>query len=82
MAGDITPATIPDYVLYPQSEEDIVRILQFVQKNNIALIPFGGGSSVVGGVEMHHNYGNFVLFLFIFTAPPLKKKKGTEQRIT
>jgi alkyldihydroxyacetonephosphate synthase len=41
----------PDAVVYPATEEQVVQLIQFCAEKNIALIPFGGGSSVVGGVE-------------------------------
>ena len=41
----------PDAVVYPANEEQVVRLIQFCAENKFALIPFGGGSSVVGGVE-------------------------------
>jgi alkyldihydroxyacetonephosphate synthase len=41
----------PDVVVYPANEDQIVHVLRFCAQNNIALIPFGGGTSVVGGVE-------------------------------
>jgi alkyldihydroxyacetonephosphate synthase len=41
----------PDLVAFPESEEEIATILDWSGRNNIAVIPFGGGSSVVGGVE-------------------------------
>lgn len=45
----------PDYVAYPQQEEDIIALMDFAIKNQIALIPFGGGTSVCGGVESTQN---------------------------
>lgn len=41
----------PDYVAYPRYEEDIVALMAFCRREQVALIPYGGGSSVVGGVE-------------------------------
>ncbi len=41
----------PDYVAFPRTEEDIVQIYQFAVEEGISVIPYGGGSSVVGGVE-------------------------------
>jgi alkyldihydroxyacetonephosphate synthase len=41
----------PDLVAFPKSEQDIVAILDWASHANVAVIPFGGGSSVVGGVE-------------------------------
>ncbi|MEW5719492.1 MAG: FAD-binding oxidoreductase [Chloroflexota bacterium] len=41
----------PDAVVYPANEDAVARVLAFCAQNDFALIPFGGGSSVVGGVE-------------------------------
>lgn len=41
----------PDVVAYPHSEEEIVALLDWAGGNNIAVTPYGGGSSVVGGIE-------------------------------
>ncbi|MCL4233848.1 MAG: FAD-binding oxidoreductase, partial [Deltaproteobacteria bacterium] len=49
MRGDFSPA--PDYVAYPRNEADIAALMSFCAGTGVALIPFGGGSSVVGGVE-------------------------------
>lgn len=42
---------IIDLVAYPESNVDVARILHECDARNIAVMPFGGGSSVVGGVE-------------------------------
>ena len=41
----------PDFVAFPKAEEDISNILDWASSNDIAVIPYGGGSSVCGGVE-------------------------------
>jgi len=41
----------PDLVAFPKSETDIVAILEWASRANVAVVPFGGGSSVAGGVE-------------------------------
>jgi alkyldihydroxyacetonephosphate synthase len=41
----------PDLVATPRREEDVARVLEHCAKERIAVIPFGGGTSVVGGVE-------------------------------
>ncbi len=41
----------PDLVAFPDTEDQIGGILDWAGRNNVAVIPFGGGSSVVGGVE-------------------------------
>lgn len=44
-------STAPDHVAYPRDEADIAALMRFCADANVALVPFGGGSSVVGGVE-------------------------------
>jgi alkyldihydroxyacetonephosphate synthase len=44
-------ANPPDLVAYPESPEDVDAILSFCADEKAAAIPFGGGTSVVGGVE-------------------------------
>jgi len=41
----------PDGVAYPSSEQDVREIYQFAQKNDVHLIPYGGGTSVVGHIN-------------------------------
>jgi alkyldihydroxyacetonephosphate synthase len=41
----------PDIVAHPRSEIDVQRVLDWADEASAAVIPFGGGSSVVGGVE-------------------------------
>ncbi|MBI5035106.1 MAG: FAD-binding oxidoreductase [Chloroflexi bacterium] len=41
----------PDAVVFPSNEVEVAQIISFCAQNDVTLIPFGGGSSVVGGVE-------------------------------
>ena len=41
----------PDWVAFPDDEQAVVDILDWATRYNVAVIPFGGGSSVCGGVE-------------------------------
>ena len=41
----------PDAVLAPRNDEDVERALDWACSAGVAVIPFGGGTSVVGGVE-------------------------------
>jgi alkyldihydroxyacetonephosphate synthase len=41
----------PDLVAYPESAEDVDLVLNFCADEKAAAIPFGGGTSVVGGIE-------------------------------
>lgn len=40
----------PDAVVYPVSASEILNLLALAEGAGIAIVPFGGGSSVVGGV--------------------------------
>ena len=40
----------PDAVVAPASHDDVLAILETCQARGIAVVPFGGGTSVVGGV--------------------------------
>jgi len=48
-AGDLENP--PDVVAYPRDEADVVALLDWCADEGVAAIPYGGGSSVVGGVE-------------------------------
>jgi alkyldihydroxyacetonephosphate synthase len=41
----------PDAVMRPRDEHELERVLDWACSEDIALIPYGGGTSVVGGVE-------------------------------
>ncbi len=41
----------PDAVAYPESAADVVRLLDAASRAHVAVVPFGGGTSVAGGVE-------------------------------
>jgi len=45
-----TPEGAPDAVAYPQSHEQLRALLHLCARQSIAVVPFGGGTSVVGGV--------------------------------
>jgi alkyldihydroxyacetonephosphate synthase len=47
--GDASDA--PDLVLAPASHEEVLRLLALCSERRIAVVPFGGGTSVVGGLE-------------------------------
>ena len=43
-------AHAPDVVAYPRDEQDVLALFEWAGEAGAALIPYGGGSSVVGGV--------------------------------
>ena len=44
-------ASAPDVVAFATSEADVAEVLEWAASANAAVIPFGGGTSVVGGIE-------------------------------
>jgi alkyldihydroxyacetonephosphate synthase len=44
-------ASAPDWVFYPSTEEHLLALFRFCEADSVALIPYGGGTSVVGGTE-------------------------------
>jgi alkyldihydroxyacetonephosphate synthase len=49
LRGDYRHA--PDVVAYPRNEQDVENVLAWCTDQHAAAIPFGGGSSVVRGIE-------------------------------
>lgn len=47
--GDV--AHVPDLVVRPRTEQDVVDVLDWCTTSSLPAVPYGGGSSVVGGVE-------------------------------
>lgn len=56
-------AAFPDAVLFPASAESVLAALQRCASEGIAVIPFGGGTSVVGGVEPMRDDFRYVVAL-------------------
>jgi alkyldihydroxyacetonephosphate synthase len=53
LARDYTSA--PDVVSYPRSEQEVATVLDWASRADATVTPFGGGSSVCGGVEPQLN---------------------------
>lgn len=41
----------PDAVLLPGGDDDVAAVLDYCARRSIAVVPFGGGTSVVGGLD-------------------------------
>lgn len=46
---------IPDIVLWPRCHEDVIKIVELANEQEVVLIPFGGGTSVSGAVTCPQN---------------------------
>ncbi|MGA9398946.1 MAG: FAD-binding oxidoreductase [Anaerolineaceae bacterium] len=47
----------PDGVAYPESDEDVRELIKTAHRNGYHLIPYGGGSSVLGHINAHKEEG-------------------------
>ena len=47
--GDYAGA--PDCVAFPADEADVTRVLDWASANDVVVVPYGGGTSVVGGIS-------------------------------
>ncbi|KAB7738839.1 FAD-binding protein [Parvibaculum sedimenti] len=55
---------VPDAVIYPRNPDEALAVVRLAAEEDITLIPYGGGSSVVGGVNaMAKSLGSPVLTL-------------------
>lgn len=45
------PGAVPDAVLCPADHDQVAALLRVCARHDVAVVPFGGGTSVVGGVE-------------------------------
>ncbi|MGW3208321.1 FAD-binding oxidoreductase [Streptomyces sp. NPDC001135] len=57
------PGRIPDLVARPTDDQEVADLLDWAGGQGVAVIPFGGGSSVVGGVEYRGDAHRAVLSL-------------------
>lgn len=46
-----TITRIPDAVIFPIREDQIIQLVQLALKCNVSLIPFGGGTNVSEALE-------------------------------
>jgi alkyldihydroxyacetonephosphate synthase len=53
----------PDAVLLPGGEDEIAEVLRYCTEHGIAVVPFGGGTSVVGGLDPVRGEFNAVVSL-------------------
>jgi alkyldihydroxyacetonephosphate synthase len=56
--GQVTFA--PDCVLFPETEEQIRRVIAAASLHDVVIVPFGGGSNVAGCLEVQRRDGRMV----------------------
>jgi alkyldihydroxyacetonephosphate synthase len=57
------PGRIPDLVAHPTGDQDVADLLEWAGQERIAVVPYGGGSSVTGGVEYRGDVHRAVMSL-------------------
>ncbi len=45
------PQDAPDAVVFPADHDEVLAVLAYCARHAVAVVPFGGGTSVVGGVD-------------------------------
>ncbi|MEV6005284.1 FAD-binding oxidoreductase [Streptomyces sp. NPDC051976] len=73
------PGRIPDLVAHPADDQDVADLLEWAGGRGVAVIPYGGGSSVTGGVEYRGDAHRAVLSLDL-TAMDQVLEVDTESR--
>ncbi|MBR90572.1 MAG: hypothetical protein CMO66_04780 [Verrucomicrobiales bacterium] len=53
----------PDFVVFPESEKDVVTLVRAAHEHGVVLIPFGGGSNIAGCLEPRDSGGRMVVSL-------------------
>jgi alkyldihydroxyacetonephosphate synthase len=48
---DLAPQDAPDAVVFPAGHDEVAAVLAYCSELGIAVVPFGGGTSVVGGLD-------------------------------
>ncbi len=41
----------PDLIVFPEGHDDVVKIIECANAHDVCVIPFGGGTNIVGGVD-------------------------------
>ena len=56
-------AVAPDAIVSPANHDEVAAVLEACTEQRVAVVPFGGGTSVVGGVEPVHDGFDAVIAL-------------------
>src|SRR5262249_15485423 len=57
------PQDAPDAVVFPAGHDEVLAVLGYCSGQGIAVVPFGGGTSVVGGVQPARGHFDTVVAL-------------------
>lgn len=54
-------ARIPDAIIYPKSEDEVVSLVKAASHHDVSLIPYGGGTNVSGALECPHDEARMIV---------------------
>ncbi len=55
--------SVPDCIVYPETEEEVSQLVKAAYEHNVVLIPFGGGSNIAGSLEVMKSNNRMVVSL-------------------
>ena len=76
--GDVSAA--PDAVVRPADHAQVSAVLEVCAAHAVAVVPFGGGTSVVGGVEPLRRGFDAVIALDLRRGPAGRRRPGGPNR--
>lgn len=53
----------PDLIVFPEGHDDVVKIIELANTYEVAVIPFGGGTNIVGGVDPRDDRDRMIVCL-------------------
>lgn len=53
----------PDLVVWPNGHDDVVKIIELANAHGVCVVPFGGGTNIVGGVDPRDDRDRMVVCL-------------------
>ena len=53
----------PDLIVFPEGHDDVVKIIEAAVAHDVCIIPFGGGTNIVGGVDPKDDQDRMIVCL-------------------
>ena len=58
-----SPPRVPDVVIWPQSHEEVEKLVQSACDHDVCIVPYGGGTSVTGALQIPETESRMVVSL-------------------
>ena len=76
------PAAAPDAIVLPSDMQEVAAVLELCTRESLAVVPFGGGTSVVGGVEPLRGEHESVICLDLRRLASVVELDGASRTVT